>query len=394
MMSGAAEKPSESKRVLVVTTHPIQYMAPWYRSIAVRSDIDLLVTFLRELDATNQGVGFGRAFTWDVPLRDGYESEVLGVGASLIDLPSVIFRMTRTLRRVRPDVVMITGWNEAALVAIIALSFLLRIPVLLRGESNDVRKRSWRARIFHRTLLAMTFAVVSIGKGNRNFYASYGFPSSATFPGVYFVENERMLAMASANADESSTLRLLDGASTEDVVFSFCGKHVAFKRPDWLVEAAGLLVKDGLPIVLRFAGSGDMTDALKTRCRELGVRAHFTGFLNQTEMWRAYVGADVFVLPSTNRETWGLVVNEAMLFGLPVIASNEVGCVPDLVIEDQTGWAFTGGVEALADCMKNAVQKLSRLSAMGRHASEHVSSNYSMDVATSGLLEAIRFVTR
>jgi glycosyltransferase involved in cell wall biosynthesis len=394
MSDHAAGKTVYSHRLLVVTTHPIQYMAPWYRAIAMREDMKLSVTFLRELDATHQGVGFGRAFTWDVPLRDGYQSDVLGVKRSLLSLPVTIIRMARTLMRARPNVVMVTGWNEPALVAIIWLSFLLRFPVVLRGESNDLRVRSRVAKLFHRFLLAATSAVLTIGKGNRNFYGSYGFPADAIFPGAYFVENERMLSMASGNSSKSSELRGTDGASDHDIVFAFCGKHVAFKRPDWLVEAAGQLVKDGLPVVLRFAGSGEMTDTLKARCVELGVRAHFTGFLNQTEMWRAYVGADVFVLPSTHRETWGLVVNEAMLFGLPAIVSDQVGCGPDLVIKGDTGWVFHGGVEGLAQTMRKAINQRNALKGMGVKAREHVAVNYSMDVATKGLIDAINFLTK
>ena len=59
-------------------------------------------------------------------------------------------------------------------------------------------------------------------------------------------------------------------------------------------------------------------------------RASFTGFLNQTEVSRAYVAADCLVLPSDYSETWGLVVNEAMASGLPCIISDRCGCAPDL----------------------------------------------------------------
>ena len=62
-----------------------------------------------------------------------------------------------------------------------------------------------------------------------------------------------------------------------------------------------------------------------------GPTASFVGFLNQSEISRAYVAADCLVLPSDANETWGLVVNEAMASGLPCIVSNACGCAEDLV---------------------------------------------------------------
>ncbi len=74
------------------------------------------------------------------------------------------------------------------------------------------------------------------------------------------------------------------------------------------------------------------------------------GFQNQRRIAATYAAADALVLPSTSGETWGLVVNEAMACGLPVIVSDQVGCAPDLVLEDETGFTYPcGDVAALAE---------------------------------------------
>jgi glycosyltransferase involved in cell wall biosynthesis len=117
----------------------------------------------------------------------------------------------------------------------------------------------------------------------------------------------------------------------------------------------------------------------------------FAGF-NQTEMWKAYVPADAFVLPSTNGETWGLVTNEAMLFGLPVIVSDQVGCAPDLVIEGETGHVFSDGAEGLADAMEKLARNRERAPRMGAAGRRLVTERYSMPVATSGLKSALEKV--
>ena len=391
--NGAPSRPQY--RLVIVATHPIQYFSPWFRQLAMQRELDLTVIYLRQLDNAAQGVGFGMAFKWDVALLDGFTSVTVGAPTDRWRSLGWLPRLVRLLTAHRPDAVLVTGWQEPLLAAAVPISRLLGRPVLLRGEANALRQRGWFARLGHRVIMAMVSAVVVIGRSNRDFYAQASLGRLPIFEGAYFVENDRMLAMAATHAAEAGALRALDLARSEtDVVFVFCGKHVAFKRPDWLVEAAGRLIAEGLAVRLRIAGSGEMTLLLKARCEQLNVPAHFTGFLNQTEMWRAYVGADVFVLPSTHRETWGLVVNEAMLFGLPAIVSDEVGCGPDLVVEGETGWIFAGGLDGLVDCMRRAVAHRTHLRAMGEAARERVKQHYSMEVATWGLLQAIRAVVK
>lgn len=385
---------SNPVRLCVLTTHPIQYMAPWFRALAQDPGLALDVVFLRELDASQQGVGFGQAFQWDVPLRQCYASRVLGVAQGIASLPATLLKLRLAILDQHPDAVLITGWNEPGLALAYPLARLLGVPVILRGESNALRPRSVFAKLLHGILLRLVSAAVVIGKANRQFYIDNGLGPERLFAGAYFVESERMLAMAEAHAGDRERLRAEGGFGAEDFVFAFVGKHVPFKRPMLLVDAAALARQHGWPVKLLFAGSGELTDVLKRRAAELRVPIHFTGFLNQTEMWKAYVPADAFVLPSTNGETWGLVTNEAMLFGLPVIVSDQVGCGPDLVIEGETGYVFSGEAEGLADAMEKMLRNRDRVTHMGAAGRRLVLEKYSMPVATEGLKKALRAVRR
>lgn len=379
-------------KLCVLTTHPIQYMTPWFRSLAQDPSLDLKVIFLRELNPVQQGVGFGQAFQWDVPLRQGYESFVLGVEPGLKPILVTLTGLRRVVKDIEPDAVLITGWNEPALVAAYPLMKWLGVPVVLRGESNALRQRGAWKKILHRMLLGFVSAAVVIGKANRQFYLENGFPADRLFDGAYFVESERMVAMAAQHTGERKTLRGVNGFDDGDFVFCFVGKLVSFKRPRLLIEAAALARQRGLPVKLLFAGSGQLAEELKQCAGDLAVPVHFTGFLNQTEMWKAYVPADAFVLPSTNGETWGLVTNEAMLFGLPVIVSDQVGCGPDLVVEDETGYVFSGEAPGLADAMERMLNVRERAPAMGAAGRRLVLEKYSMHVATAGLEQALKAV--
>ena len=128
------------------------------------------------------------------------------------------------------------------------------------------------------------------------------------------------------------------------------------------------------------------------RRRKLPVT--FTGFMNQTEIVRAYVASDCLVLPSDYGETWGLVVNEAMACGLPAIVSDRVGCHKDLICSGQTGEIFPfGDHNALAELLASLVSNPAKMRSMGKCAKQKV-ADYSVENAVKGCIEAIKFVCK
>src|SRR5262249_39695769 len=136
------------------------------------------------------------------------------------------------------------------------------------------------------------------------------------------------------------------GIDPDAFVVLFVGKLVISKRPLNVVRAIARLKRRTTMLVV---GSGPLEAELRTLARELSVDLKLVGFLNQTELGRAYAVADCLTLPSDFPETWGLVVNEALATGLPVIVSAAVGCAPDLVDDGVTGFQYPlGHVDALA----------------------------------------------
>jgi glycosyltransferase involved in cell wall biosynthesis len=119
------------------------------------------------------------------------------------------------------------------------------------------------------------------------------------------------------------------------------------------------------------------------------ANATLLGFRNQSELPAIYAAADVLVLPSDRQETWGLVINEAMAAGLPVIASDAVGCVPDLITPGVTGDRFpTGDVDALAAALRALIDDPTRGPRMAAGAVARI-SEYSAGRAAAGVMEAV-----
>jgi glycosyltransferase involved in cell wall biosynthesis len=121
------------------------------------------------------------------------------------------------------------------------------------------------------------------------------------------------------------------------------------------------------------------------------VPVRFTGFLNQTEIVRAYVASDALVMTSES-ETWGLVANEAMTCGIPCVVSSGVGCGPDLVLAGRTGSIFPmGDVNTLGAIFLDLAQDRTRLRIMGNNAKERT-RQFSIESALDGLTRAIAAV--
>src|SRR5262249_14334429 len=121
---------------------------------------------------------------------------------------------------------------------------------------------------------------------------------------------------------------------------------------------------------LVFAGEGPLRSALEAEVEAIGIaeRTRFLGFVNQSQLPAVYRTADVLVLPS-DYEPFGVVVNEAMLCGCPVIVSDRVGARYDLIREGKTGFVYPCGVvDALATILRDILDDRERLRCMGEAA--------------------------
>lgn len=387
-------------KVLLLATHPIQYHVPWFKALAGAPEIDFSVLFVNLPDARQQGKGFGIAFNWDIPMLDGYVwqqvPERSGRGGVDGFFSSRIRRPIALLKSLAPDVLILTGWQAFPLLQFLWAARWLKIPVIMRGESNSLRQRSHKVRFLHRQLLRQCEAFLTIGRANEEFYLGYGAAPEQFFDTSYFVENKRFVVAAENSMSERAALRSRWHIPENAVCYCYVGKLEPKKRLLDLLQALGLARrKDGKPLHLLVVGTGGLMGEAQAMVESDVLPVTFAGFLNQTEIAAAYVAADCLVLPSDFGETWGLVVNEAMACGRPAIVSDRVGCWPDLIRRGVTGEVFPfGDTAALADCMSTMAATPDRLLEMGRAAQAHVLANYTVERAAEGALAAVRYVLR
>lgn len=387
----------ERIRVALFATHPIQYQVPWFQQLSQVSDLELRVFFGMMPDATQQGVGFGVRFHWDIPLLDGYRWQQLlntaprpnagaFLGCSAPDLRNVISDW-------RPDVALLTGWQSRMLVQAWWACLRLNIPRIVRGESNSLSPRPAWKRLIHRLWLRGFDRFLAIGRANLNFYQQAGINDAYIHNCPYFIDNKRFVATADEVKPLRSTQRLFWGIPEESVCFLFSGKMIQKKNPLDFLRALDQATRKDSRVYGLVVGEGELMGQARMLAQQQHLPVTFTGFLNQTEIIRAYVAADCLVLPSNAGETWGLVVNEAMACGLPAIVSDQVGCSLDLIQLGETGATFPmGDVTALTNRLVEFAADPGELRAMGQRAQRLVMTNYSVERAVEGTLAAIQGV--
>ena len=388
-------------RLLVLASHVIQYQVPMFRTLAADPRLDLTVLFCSDWGVTAyHDEGFGREVRWDVPLLDGFRSEFLP-NWSPRPHPGRFWGLINpaALQRIRCgefDAVWVHGWASVTNCMVMLTAFSARVPVLLRGDTNLLpplpRWKRWLKQVILSHLFHYVSAFLAIGKNNADFYRAYGVPAERILAVPLAVDNDFFAATARALPPKNDLKRDLQIPQDLPVVL-FCGKLTPVKRPMDLLRAFEKAVRTR-PAALLFVGDGVLRGDLENYSAKHQVpNVCFAGFRNQTELPRYFGVGDVLVLPSST-EPWGLVVNEAMNFGLPVICSNQVGCAADLVKPDENGYVFPAGdIDALAGSLAAMLTDKGRRSAMGER-SRALIADWGFRNDLEGVVAALQQVVR
>ncbi len=373
-MSGAVH------RLAYLVSHPIQYQAPLLRHLAAQPDLDLEVLFLSDVSAgRHTDRGFGTEVEWDVPLLDGYAHVFLDswYRTSRINFAEPLVRgLRRHLAEGEFDALWVHGWYHQVNLRAMSTARELGMRVLLRGESFVRGRRSRVRDALQRRVLGLADAYLAIGSLNHRFYRYHGIGTEHIFDVPYAVDNaffrERALAASRTREELRSELDLEPGRP----VVLYAAKLLRHKRPDDLLRAYEEISPGGRepdPYLL-FVGDGPERQRLETRAASNGWSSiRFLGFKNQTELPRLYDLCDVFVLPS-DHEPWGLVVNEVMNAGRPVITTDCVGASMDLITEGVNGFTVpVGDTASLAERLREVLSDDVLRKAMGRASLEMIS---------------------
>ena len=390
-------------KIGILATHPIQYYARWYQELAKRPDVELKVFYCHRQSPGDQAkAGFGVEFNWDVPLLEGYGYQFLNNKARRPGIYTFFGCDTPEIKEVIHkdafDAFIVHGWNVKSFWQAMSACWHSRTPVLVRGDSQLPMQpfviMRWLKYPFYRRFITKFDAYLAVGKRNMEYYRYYGADDNKIFFVPHSVDNDFFASRCAELAPEREQLRKGWKIQKDSTVFIFAGKLISKKRPYDFLKALRLAYKDVTRIHGLVVGDGPLRHRLEALARRDNLPVTFAGFLNQSEIAKAYIASDALVLPSDGRETWGLVVNEAMACGLGAIVSDQTGCAPDLIHSGETGEIFRcRDIEKLADCLKSFAQQEYKLREMGRNA-QKVIVRYSIANTVEGTIKAVRAVCR
>ena len=390
---------SKGSRLVVISTHPVQYHAPVYREV---ERLGLPVTAIYGSDfsvAGYQDREFGVSFAWSTDLLSGYSSVFLSTvagGGARSPAATSPHGLSTALSQIDPTAVLLTGYWPNFLRRAALSVIARRIPALFRAETTDharVRDRlseSIRNRIL-RAFYKRCSALLYIGVRSRQHFERLGVDGRELFFSPYCVDSD------SFETSESSRTRMRDetrrelGISSGQVALLFSGKLVQRKGPDLLLDAIERLTPERRQrITVVFLGEGELRETLAARSHV--AKLAFVGFKNQHELSKYYHSCDALVLPSRSGETWGLVANEALMHGLPCVLSEGVGSSPDLMRHGVTGEVFaTNSAESLAQALERLLIWVRDDAELRSNCRRQV-AGYSVHAAATGIVSAYEAV--
>lgn len=356
-------------RLGYLVSHPIQYQAPLFRRLASSPALDFVALFGCAHGAVpSYDPQFGQVVNFGVDVLSGFEHAFVPQAAAAPDVDRFLGLRARRGEAAamvgRVDQIVLHGWRTAMMWQVAAAARRGGVPYHMRAETPFFAGAGGDATLRRRARDAVVGPLVrgaartlALGSANERFYRRLGVDARAIVRVPYFVDDAAVRAAACAGRRDRAELRAGLGIPVDAPLVVSVGKLIARKRPFDLADALARLSAD---VHVAWIGSGELEAAARARAARLGVerRFHVVGFRPAEEVWRLLGAADLFALPA-EREPWGLVVNEAVVAGLPVLATDDCGAAEDLVVPGRTGDVVpVGDVDAWAGALDRWVARI------------------------------------
>ena len=259
-----------------------------------------------------------------------------------LDSASIHRAMTAALDRIDPDAVAITSYSTPDARACLLWCRRHGRPAILMTETkeDDADRIPWR-EVVKKSLVGLYDAALVGGAPQRAYLEKLGMPAEAIFLGFDAIDNRFFAEGADAARRAPESCRHLAGLADPSPFFLASNRFIPRKNLDRLIEAYGQYRRQAAaPWRLLLLGDGQERPALEALVRTQGIDGvEFCGFQQISELPAYYGRAGAFIHPAIV-EQWGLVVNEAMAAGLPVLVSERAGCAQDLVRHGVNGFTF------------------------------------------------------
>jgi 1,2-diacylglycerol 3-alpha-glucosyltransferase len=294
-------------------------------------------------------------YAWDeVAGQEGFERVTLfnSVPVEQQSAKMIAARLRAVLSELRPEVVAVPGWHDRCALAALKWCCDEGVPTVVMSDTTpwDYKRKWWREAVKRRIVGCFGAALVA-GRPHKDYMVKLGMPAERVFLGYDAVDNDYFAAKAEKSRKQKAESRTKFGLPEN--YFLASARFVEKKNLSRLIQAYaryrelavardhGQQTTDNRPWDLVLLGDGALRPDLCHLISDLRLDAcvHLPGFKQYGELPVYYGLAKAFIHASTT-EQWGLVVNEAMASGLPVLVSHRCGCAADLVQEGRNGFTF------------------------------------------------------
>ncbi|MBE9135943.1 glycosyltransferase family 4 protein [Nodosilinea sp. LEGE 07088] len=317
----------------------------------------------------------------EVPYRRVILSKQSAEGQTWVMLS---WRLLSALNNLQPEIVILCGYGIKGMLVGLLWSLFHQKPAILLSDSKENDSLRNSIKEFIKSLIIQKYdAALVAGQLHKQYLCNLGMPRNAIFVGYDVVENKRF-----CRKEIKDLPKPLDRP-----YFLAVNRFIAKKNLHRIIQAYADYRQqtNTKPWDLVLCGDGELYPQIEQKVSVLGLESsvHMPGFLQLEELLPYYAHAQCFIHASL-QEQWGLVVNEAMAAGLPVIVSNCCGCFEDLVLEGVNGFGFDPeNVQQLSSLMMKVSSDSVDLEIMGRASEVHI-QNYSPETFSHGLQKAIQ----
>ncbi|MGA8493479.1 MAG: glycosyltransferase family 4 protein [Terriglobales bacterium] len=373
-------------RMVIITEIIAPYRIPVFNALARRDGIDLHVIFLAENDPTErQWLVYKDEIDFSCQVLPSWRRRVGGHNFLLN------WGTEAALRRASPDFIVCGGYNYFASWQSMAWARRNHVPFALWAESTSQDLRSGHAlvELLKTGFLRRCNSFVVPGTSSIEYLRHYGVPEEMIFIAPNAVDTDFFARRAEVIRRDPAVHR--KALQLPARFFLFTGRLIPEKGIFDLLRAYGALAPElRKEMGLVFVGDGVARPALEQCAAAIHPGSvHFAGFAQRERLPAYYALAEALIFP-THSDTWGMVVNEAMACGLPVVSSTAAGCVADLIENQWNGRVFsTGDVGQLTSAMDELARDVDLRSRMAQRCRERI-QHYSPEAWATGMARAMQ----
>ncbi|BDY13538.1 glycosyltransferase family 4 protein [Hydrogenimonas cancrithermarum] len=295
------------------------------------------------------------------------------------------FQRIAKLRNIwrRYDFFIFNGYNTTEFLLFFLTSWILGGRKYIAIDSDTQYKeiggiKRFVKKLYLQTIFKRSFVLGFAGGsyGHKELFRRYGMAEERIFLMPMMVNNETFFA----NRPKPES----------PFTFLYVGRIIPHKNVEMLIQSFQKAFGDETTVFLRIVGRGSSLESLKSRYAD-APNIHFEGAKFGRNLVEAYHTSHLLVIPSLY-EPWGLVVNEALSAGLPVLASNRVGAIYDLILGKETGFVFDPtNIDELSSLMKKIYEDPLLYKKMSRNAEELMRNSWNYEMYKTNLISAIDY---